>query len=1005
MARGRKPKIDAAQMNNIFRKYAATCRNEKISYNNPIFTTIAQELKNEITPYSLFMRLKRNFKTIFGQRYDEESSLTQSTSSSPSCRSPISSPVKCTTNEVESVDQYTFLLDIYDWKKFEPLSVNYVRRDPNVATTHKKYKTLPKYKWSCLLREKLWESTRLPCTWVFKTKRIDEDHNVLIKGKCSQCSSISEITSKAATDKIVTITCNIFKTNNNIPHNPNKKTKLTPYKRRQLAKKLQYKPATVVQKEIACAVINDDDTVNCPVIPTLETLRKVKHERRQINRLHSDPIMSILMMSIMATYQNFVREFTLVPSFHLCYWCEQQMEYYKAYIEKIPRVTMTVDATGSFFRTLKLPDGSLLTKRMFLYVAMVTSSTIKSTAICQLITDNHTTDSILSWLKRWHNEVRTAPHEIVTDDSSALIAANVQAFTTFQTVRDYLRQSFLVLMSKSNDMPEVFLRLDTSHFVKNVYNLRCFDNVDLNIKMFYIRSILFIKECESFKIINAVLGHIIKICTFKYAFTSNETCKISMQYLKSLLVNTENPVEENDKKDLSDYYYYVTIPDDDDIIGWFDELVNKEKILEELKDKTEKPNDYYLPNLVSTLKRLMIKLPLWSNVMCPFYKSENKSPTSSAIESYFKTLKHLLFETRLHKYNVDEFIKIHYNFILGETRIAAKNLNVTLERSKKQTNKGRKRKLITKNKMQCKKIKMNTKQSFSSDSIFTVKPSYTENWGGEGYSTKNISVLFLRNGNLVNSINKSMKFTNTCAFDSVFFLVAFAYKQNVHIKKIINTCASNLIREFIQLLTESLNLNNGYDLREEIIAKYYKRENNIYRCESNMAFIFEHILLDYLYSANVSKECVTETCANHSKRTIVFLSINMEIVNLFGIGGLEDAVIIDDSNFKICLKCNNESLRFKYELSDIILFDLNGTDKIKLEEIPQYIQLRQKKYRFIGAVEYVPPVVGIIGHYKCHCLINNSKFICYDDNKTETHESSAQPLTIHNLMYGLIDDD
>lgn len=162
--------------------------------------------------------------------------------------------------------------------------------------------------------------------------------------------------------------------------------------------------------------------------------------------------------------------------------------------------------------------------------------------------------------------------------------------------------------------------------------------------------------------------------------------------------------------------------------------------------------------------------------MCPFYQSINKSPSSSAIESYFKTLKHLLFETRIHKYSVDEFLKIHLNYILGETRIRVKNF-------KKQSNKGKKRKLLTKKYTQCKKNKRYLKQSFSSDSIFIEKPSFTENWGGEGYTEINkIAVLFLRNGNLTDSMKyKKVDFmTYMCVRFSFLFVSICIQTKRVH---------------------------------------------------------------------------------------------------------------------------------------------------------------------------------------------------------------------------------
>lgn len=62
-------------------------------------------------------------------------------------------------------------------------------------------------------------------------------------------------------------------------------------------------------------------------------------------------------------------------------------------------MTITVDATGSFFQAIKLPDGTTLTKRLFVYIGMIASDSIKSTPIFQMVTDSHNKDSIAAWLK------------------------------------------------------------------------------------------------------------------------------------------------------------------------------------------------------------------------------------------------------------------------------------------------------------------------------------------------------------------------------------------------------------------------------------------------------------------------------------------------------------------------------------------------------------------------------------------------------------------------------
>lgn len=990
--KGRKLRVNEDKLKKIFIKYSTDCINTKIKYNDPIFHTISEEINHDMSPLALYSWLKRNYNKVF-----DISTTTESSLSSPSCRSTTSSTTKSEIND-KHTNQFSFLLDEHEWKKVEPISVRYIRRDLKTTSTHKKYKTLPKFKWSNLLKEKIWQYSRRPCTWTFKNKLIDSEDNVKIKGKCTQCSCTVEICSEKLTDKTATIKCTIFNTDNLVPHNPKLKSKMSPYKRNQLAKKLQYKSATVIHKEIASKVIKYKDNAIPPILPTMNALRKIKHEKRQSNRLHANPILSLLMMSMLPSFKNLIREIKLVPNFYMYYWSEEQNQFYKDFLEKNPQeVTITIDATGSFFHPIKLPDGSTLTKRLFLYVCMLTSKTIKSQAIFQMIADTHTADSISSWLKRWYKEIHTAPNEVVTDDSSALIAANVDAFTTSITVKNYLRQSFLVLRKLSVNLPEVFLRLDTSHFIKNVYNLPCFQNVDTPIKMFFIRCILLIKRSESFDEVKMIVSNMVKICTYKYYNTTNKAWDLAMQNMKERLFATEDPVPEYGGE-RETFYHDTLIIEEDNIMYWFDEIVEQQKSL--FQTPTETRNKYYLPHLTSTLRRLLIKLPLWSNVMCPLYDTQNKSPTSSSVESYFKTLKHLLFETRTHKYNIDEFLNIHYNFLQGETKVSLKSLNDIPHNI---SSKSRKRKLKRVKSISIKKRIKNAAVTFTSDSIFAEEPSYTENWKGEGYETHKItstSILFLKNGNVIESKQNVL---NTCAFDSVFFMLAHGYQTNNYIREVFNSCENSLIRDFINILAQNQNEKEAYKLRENIVSLYYQKKNNYYECNCNMAFVFEHILFDFLFSAERSKKCITPFCNEKNvTRFIVFLSLNFDIINMFGIRSLEDAIVIDNLELKHCLECNNKSIKYEYKLNNIILFDLNGTQNIILNEIPRYIKITERKtFKLIGALEYVLPCVGNIGHYKCHCLIDD-QWLCYDDNRNKTHESSVQPITLHNLTYGLI---
>ena len=76
----------------------------------------------------------------------------------------------------------------------------------------------------------------------------------------------------------------------------------------------------------------------------------------------------------------------------------------------------------------------------------------------------------------------------------------------------------------------------------------------------------------------------------------------------------------------------------------FTNKIETEKLLIPLhtEDIGNHDNLYHYPDFIGTLSRLLNLFPLWSNVMKNIYDSDIEAPTSSNIESYFKTIKRLL---------------------------------------------------------------------------------------------------------------------------------------------------------------------------------------------------------------------------------------------------------------------------------------------------------------------------------------------------------------------------
>jgi hypothetical protein len=1041
---GRPPNVPYERQKEIFLKYTKCLEDPNIKYNDPIFTFMSQELDHKMSPMALYLSFKRQQSNIFATNYQQSNNVE--TSPSASCNSPTFSTDLAIMNKNIISKTFSFYLDVYDWKKIQPM-IGIKKRTG--SSSYRRYRTLPKYKWSCMLKEKIWLNSKLPCTLTFK-KGCIRDKYIKLFGKCSQCSAQVVISSEITTEKVFKFECRIDNFDELYEHKKNVKSKLTPYRRRQLAKELQNKPAVLVRNIFASKLITNDN-VNSPILPSPAAFRKIKSDGRKEAFPHSDQILSLLIMANDDDNKQ-IREMCVFPNFRLLFWSDNQIEYYNAYQAKFSKVTLTVDATGSFYETIYLPDRTPLTKRMFLYAGLITGNEkLKSVPSFQMITDSHSQDTILLCLKKWLAFVNSPPQEVIIDDSAALISACVQAFGLYSCTKAYIQHLFSLFERKLSydDKPKAFIRLDTSHFVKNLY--RSFDNkVDLGLKYFYIKCVLFLKKCENYQLLKNTIIDIISVALTQYdgefcTDIEDETAKSRLNKLihkielEDINLGTGN-VEQNESHDAD-----ALDGDDLEFTVWFDTVV--EDVKRQNKNiLSNNSNKYYYPPFISTFKRILWKLPLWSNLACSFFESDNKAPSSSGIESHFKTLKHLVFKTKVQKYRVDEFLKSHAEFIDGEIKLAFGDLHHDIMNKCTVDKKKRKRKLALK-KTKCQKRTKYTKTSnvsvfkdrsldqlspkdhgeineskpipkmkvFNEDSIFADQPSFIENWKGQGrlIDKKSVTKLkFIKNGNLCEYVHINSDYVevkNTCAFDSVMYMFSLGYKQNVYIKNLIDALQEELILQYIKKLSLiDCEDNDIYMLRAKIIQLYLQTpplragDHLIFHCECNATNIFERFPLQSFSSAVFTKQCSNSFCSMPSiKRDILFLCLNLNLIEIFGISCLEEAVEFNEET-RECLYCNGK-VNFKHDLSEFISFDLNGTNEQFLCDIPRTIIVKGKIYSCIGAIEFSPPLLdGGIGHYKCHSLVT-VKNLCYDDNYSRISESSKEKMFLHVISYGLID--
>lgn len=435
---------------------------------------------------------------------------------------------------------------------------------------------------------------------------------------------------------------------------------------------------------------------------------------------------------------------------------------------------------------------------------------------------------------------------------------------------------------------------------------------------------------------------------------------------------------------------------------WYYDAIDTENLLLTLTDGDCELHDnlYYFPEFLTTLTRLMGQLPLWSNVMKKTFQSEISAPTSSNVEVYFKMVKRYLCQinTKSERYRIDEFIVKHSESISGQLKTASSKLN--------------EKKKIPKEKKSIKNddTKMNTQltKGINNESIFSDTPSMLENWRGLAIGKKEKKkrekikrVTLLRNGSLTTCAGKNTIVLNTCAFDAVAQAIAVGVADNYALNSIINTNENDEYFKLIKMMILDNDTLNVYKLREEILKKHFETkfigDKTYVSCECNVAYIFENILWDKIYSADITELCTNFNCPiNNVRRKCAFLPLDL---NKDTLSEAANTMLNSDSNMSICRHSDCDGIKtINYNLKNIAVFEPNPEVQICINDLPQNISLKGTVYHLLSVIEFVPSATPTdVGHYKSHCR-RGSKWQCYDDMSSKI-TVSYKKMTAHCLIY------
>lgn len=1028
---GRKSVIPLHDQKRVISKYGYVFDNFKTCppINHDVYESIQNELnemfQHKMSKMAIQASVRRNKKYFFHDNNNSDG-LTNNTTDVTNNITDLDNNINF--EKTDNCDNYSdleieFQMDIYEFKRIAP-----------------KNHTLLQNSWTNELQDQIWKKTELDCTFAFKNCYVPTNfqlNDIVCKGKCTQCGANIVMYLNPLTENFVNVVCQVNRFEKNFVHDKNVKNRLTSNRKRKIAERLMNYKALKVRTLMADELMDKDNPKEPPTMPKLNNLRKIRHEAKRALQFDKNTIISIYAMSQSSPFNTYIHNFSLVP-FFVYFWTNEQSKYYDE-ILKNTHTVLSLDATGSIFQTIAPPGVSAKdAKHTFLYVVMAyTTST--SIPLCYMASQSHTTECIATWLSTWAVN-RHLPKEIICDDSAALLKAICRTFLKTDT-NVYLAQCFSLLEGQVEHVPVCYVRLDKSHFFKKLPKQSCFDKCSEKCKYFYINCIKVIYGQHCYKEIKKIIDDIVTVSLPEYISPGKYEEALQRLSTKISKISKNDHIKIDD--DIDNHFQEENILPENDtlpenyeadsticpLIKYYNDVIETEKLYLLLFDvKYQQQNEYYLPAVNETLKRLLRKLPMWGNVMTNYFVDAKDVPSSSNVESHFKDLKTIYFNTKDERIRLDEFLIQHYTFINGTVKLSISQTTesqTTEEKINKVQIKKSNKDLINRKESQKQIDKIENVTSnidFGLESIFQDKPVEVENWRGlavphnkANYNLRPIYIL--QNGNIAISKNKKLILTNTCAFDAISQTFAIAYKDRLVFRQEINNCVDAFTKFIADLATAKRFNQKLYDTRDILLSSIFcpgieindETRCNVINCACNVTKILEEICTSY-FSATRKRTCSNENCTNHENKThfeCKYLPLNINIINQKGITKLQEAVEsgMKDDLPPLCYCCKKGTVSFNYNLNSLIMFEIHDI-RILFNDVPVNIEINERFYEILSIIEFDPPLSSEgIGHYKAHCFRkHNRTFQCYDDMYTKIQKNKTEIMP-HAIIYTLQSDD
>lgn len=383
--------------------------------------------------------------------------------------------------------------------------------------------------WTDIMRHKIYQKQKLPCSISFKTHHINLcNFYAEMVGKCTSenCKSKITVTCKDIPEKEKPVLFEVTAIDTKkIPHL--KKVRLQGKAREIVKAELQNIKPKQWRRKKARTTMNYGDC-EPPTLFSLPVLQKAKQQQK--NEELGIPVGTSLFESLdnIMNSVEFNAHIKMVGfnKFYIMYWTQQQVDLNNDCLKKLNN-PFTLDATSSFAFKVNRPEGP---ESPALFLTMLcTHVNNLIVPVSSVISETNDANFLTYWLQCFRQSGAKTPNEVVTDMGNAIRNALCLAYNNVT----FIMYNDLCLMHLLGQPLQLSLpmqmRTDIAHLIHAVTRWPCIKNcIDSRISKLYKHAIGFMSEIKEFK---NFIQFLKKILILSSSMMDGDMCKDALQFI------------------------------------------------------------------------------------------------------------------------------------------------------------------------------------------------------------------------------------------------------------------------------------------------------------------------------------------------------------------------------------------------------------------------------------------------------------------------------------------